>query len=445
MDLISSLTAACEAAGHMNCTSADDCRRLLGEVTTAIQRTDAAAHYDNFVPYHEREMREPDASWPIAALVRCIQTFLARPPWGDDAFRRSVWLTSAMARLGERGLSADAVVRTCAAPAIRRRLAFHIATAWHLSSSLSKEEEMQVPDELEPWLEQFELLTGVSAGVERVLPLEELLVKASTGVFGKFIDEWIADTAISHLIAWRLADSLKVEVLHSDVVLGGGAAATHWVFDRFSETYMDDWHEESLAWELSYATSPTLTAERAGFPEALLKERPTSTYLILEAIVRRHTTQRTLPTDAFAGIDVGQVQDQIIFLATAGDIKQAQDLARAAVEKTPHDTRLQNAFFFASIPSNPVIARGHFEEHSGGMLLTRLNVLACYLVEGKFDEAQTLLQAVRDIESTGVRAWLWSPAFLLDQSNSRVIQYYDSQDWVTETWAVLWERDHSTG
>lgn len=438
IELISRMTAACAESGHATCPDSSDCHALLNEVEALRQQIEAAAYYDNSVPYQEREKFEPNVSWPAAALVRCIETYMAQPPWGEEAFRRSVWLTSAIARLGEKGLYADAVVRTCVAPALKRRLAFHIATAWHTGLSLSRA-EMIIPSVLEPWLLTFEELTHLDPDGDRVPALEEVLVKASTGDFNQFIDEWIANTAISHIIAWRLDGALKVEVLPSDVVLPGGATATRWVFDRFSQTYMDDWQEESLAWELSYAQSPEATAKRAGIPLTLLEERPTASVLAVEAIVRRHTDSTGIVTStAFAGVDIQEIQEQIVFLATAGDIKQAQDLARAATEKTPHHTQLRNAFAFTLIPSDPAAARSHFEGTSEvENPLPAFNIVACLLVEEKIEEAQALISALRITTSQSVRAWLWSPHYLLKQPESTVIQYYDLAEWLSEVDAVL--------
>lgn len=436
IDLFTRLTRACANAGHVDCNNSSDCQALLDEVEAVRQQIEAAACYDNFVPYRQREKTEPNLTWPMAALVRCVETLIVQPPWGEDAFRRSVWLTSAIARLGEKGLYADAVLRTCLAPALKRRLAVHIATAWHTGRSQDLK-TIGIPQQLQPWLSEFEQITGLAFG-RRVPPLEEVLVKASTGDFGRFIDTWIATTATAHVIGWQLDNALTVEVLPTDVVLPGGATATRWVFDRYSQTYLDDWHAESLSWELSFAESPELTASRAGIPLNVLKERPSATLLAMEAIVRRHTGPGDVGTSsAFGGVDVREIQDQIVFLATAGDIKQAQDLARAATEKTPHHVQLRNAFAFTLIPSDPGTARSHFEQSWTEETLGKLNVVACLLAEGKTSEAIRRVLSIRKSDSQAIRAWLWNPEYLLRRPDSTIIQYYESSEWLADVEAAL--------
>lgn len=437
LDLVSRLAVACAESGHLSCQNAEDCESMLQDLEAVKVQVEASAHYDNFVPYQQREQTEPNAAWPMTALVRCITTLMAQPPWGEDAFRRSVWLTSAMARLGAMGLPADAVLRTCAAPALKRRIIFHIATAWHGRCDLEGD-VYTIPQVLHPWIAKLEELTGLRFGSDRVPPLEEVLVKASTGSFSDLIDDWIANTATSHVIAWRLDNAFRVEVLPTDVVLAGGITATKWVFDRFSQTYLDDWDEESLVWELCYAQSPQMTADKVGIPLRVLEERPSAIVLALDAIVRRRTDPECIVTSsAFAGVDIGELQEQIVFLANAGDIRQAQDLARAATQKTPHQPQLSNAYAFTLIPSNPAIARSQFEEDNAGDMLSDLNIMACFLTEGKKDRVAEILSTLRSTEHSALRAWLWTPSYLLGRSSDSIMQYYEVSEWLDEVEAIL--------
>lgn len=437
IDVFARLTRACANAGHLDCLSPSECQALFDVLETDQQRVEDAARFDIFVPYRQREHSEPNLTWPTAALVRCVETLIVQPPWGQNAFRRSVWITSALARLGERGFNADAVLRTCLAPSLKRRLSVHIATAWHTGRS-QKVPAAEFPYQIQSWLEEFERITGLGVDHNRIPPLEEVLVKASTGDFGQFVDTWIATTATAHVVGWQLDDALTVEVLPTDVVLPGGATATRWVFDRFSQTYLDDWQSESLSWELSYAQAPELTASRAGVPLHVLEERPSATSLALEAIVRRHTGAGGIgASSAFGGVDLSEIQHQIVFLATAGDIKQAQELARAATEKTPHHADIRNAFAFSLIPTDPDTARSHFERDRTATPLSSLNIIACLLAGGKTNEAQRQIVALRESGGPPIQAWLWSPKYLLKGPESTIIQYYESPDWLADVEAAL--------
>lgn len=278
----------------------------------------------------------------------------------------------------------------------------------------------------------------MSTASPRIPPLEEVLVRASTGPFANFVDIWIANTATAHIIDWRLEGALKVPVRPEYLVLPGGPTATQWVFDRFSTTYMDDWDAESLSWELSFASASERTAARAGIDLAILKERPAAASLAVEAIVRRHTNITHLRgSSSFGGVDPRQLLNQIVFLLMARDFEQAKDLARAAAGKAPHDEWLRNAYAFTLIPSAPADACSLLEGGVPEGPLKDLNVLSCLLAERRVEDAQNLVVKIRLAERASGNFWLWSPRHLLKLGASTVLEFYQSSEWLSEVEKLL--------
>lgn len=441
-ELVSTLARSCASRGHDSCRNPDACELLLSSVSTADDLVAAALQYDVAIPYNDHGGSEPNATWPVAALLRCVSTHIVQPPWREGAFRRSVWVTGALARLGEKGLSADAVLRTCVGPSLKQRILILVATAWH-SARLRNLPNSIHPHNLYHWVQRFEDVNSLKCSSPDMCPsLEELIMMATTGEFEAVFDDWLSKTAAAHIVDWRLQDALIVEVLPSDVVLPGGATATRWVFDRFSETYLDDWAPESLSWELSFTKAPERTALRAGFDALLLEERPTATSLVIDATIRLHSGERPVSSSSdFGGVDAGEIQRQIIFLANSGDIKQARDLARAAMEKAPTDPRWETAYAFMQIPSDPAAARVLFHRQSRYNtqinILNALNIASCFISEGNRASALETLAQLQKAVSPNVKFWLWDPEYLLQDQGGSSIHFYSSTEWIEQVKDLL--------
>lgn len=436
------LSNLCAEQNHKTCADTGLCGDLADRINSEIVNDRLARTFDVSIPYVEYNQYEPSQAWPTAALVRNVNDLILNSPRGFDAFRRSVWLTSSIARLGERGFPPSALIRTCVAPSLRRRLTFEISTNWHALKS-QKVTEDDIDSSLFPWIEYFSEYYKIDLNVVPIPSLEDVLVLASTGAFGDLIDDWIATTAISHIIDWRFDGAHKVDKISpTDCILPGGLPATHWVFDRFSYTYMSDWRTESLAWEISYAHSPEQTAARAGVDIALLQERPASLTLTLEAIVSRHTTIHGAgEPHIFGGVSINEIILQIVHMLNSGNVKQAQDLTRAVMEQVPYDGEILNIHAFVNIPENPKYSLDLFESSPNGIneTIKFINVVSCYLAQGKTDVAAILLRQKNEISNsnTTVDGWFWNPRYLMGERVAAKVQGINSARWIKKTQSII--------
>jgi len=139
-------------------------------------------------------------------------------------------------------------MRTCLGPALVRRIIVQISAFWTLARE-GKADRSRLRT-LEAW---FVLLDNEpQLATQNSVPMPDVVVAALHGQTGKVAKEWVAHAAVTHLIGWRLDNYLRADVSDDDVILVAGSDSTRWVFDRFTETYLDEWRRTSLEWELVF-------------------------------------------------------------------------------------------------------------------------------------------------------------------------------------------------
>jgi hypothetical protein len=167
--------------------------------------------------------------------------------------RRSIAVTSALARLAERGIPADEIMRTCLGPVLIRHILLHVAAMW-LSVARGDLDPSDIPHHFEPWFVIFDKEPALKIGAD--LELSEVLVAAMNGLPIRAAKEWVREAAIAHLLDWRVDNFLHVKLSPDETVLPAGRDATQWIFDRFTKTSTDDWEKTSLEWELVGSFAP---------------------------------------------------------------------------------------------------------------------------------------------------------------------------------------------
>lgn len=122
LTLLADAAHDCARDQHERCLGSTACIAVWHAQEAALERDTASRQYDISVVVRSVS-GEPTAHWPTAALVKTVDSCLLQPPWeSPDRFMRSILITSALARHGERGIPADAVIRTALAPRLRRQV-----------------------------------------------------------------------------------------------------------------------------------------------------------------------------------------------------------------------------------------------------------------------------------------------------------------------------------
>ena len=416
----------CRESGHTMCDPPGACDRAL---ESARQRSDfdlAARQFDLAQVCNVPLLEPPAHTWPTAALFRVVtQTLLEIPAWSRSAHRRTVWLTSALARLGERGIPADAIVRTYFGTRVRRQMVIEIVGAY-IAIRRGRVEMNQIPPTLREW---FPL---VPDGRD----LDELLAECLAGPMSDTVEEWIQHGAIAHVVAWkRNAD--PVDVAPEDRVVQGGVDATRWLIDRFTRTMLDDWSHSSLLWELAYLSEPEVTARTVGVAATLISERPVSESMVVRAIARR-TREPSLSDEVFGGMLPIEVMENVIALTLRDERSAALELARKAVEFSPARMEFEQALAFLLIPENPNEAERRLRSMQGRRGAPEGLLTACFAIckvrQGLGVQA---LSELRDLstDADDRRFWLWRVESL--NENEPTLQETSLAEWATSALAML--------
>lgn len=428
MRAVQRLTNNCKERGHRSCQNETTCEELSLTAAAEAEAYQAAIQFE--VPSGSFEMsgEGPNALTSTAVLMACASSNILSVPWARQGLRRSVWATTALARLAERGIHADAFVRTHLADALRRKIALHVATAWAHSQREGSRDG--IPYQADAWLGRFEEVVQFSHSNQNPTFIDAL-VAASTGNFRTIIEDWIQSTAIAHLIAWRIDDALTVQVPVELLAIDGGPQAARWVFDRYTKTYIHEWNSESVAWEMSFALAPEETARRSGVDVRWLMERPPSLVLAANTLVQQHTLWADEPDLILSGVSEGQVIEDILHLVYTNEIRSAQEFAAELCNRNPGSYALKRLRAFTLIPTDPGFARALIidNRHVDDKWLSAVNLAACAISEQDFQAADRQIAALDLSDLSERKAWLWVPS-LLDSGRGEV-RLYRADQWVT--------------
>lgn len=420
----------CGEGGHEECEGSLVCERVAAHSEQEILFDSKARSFDVGAVAADYRNREPSAAWPTTALLRVVHDGLERVPWSDGAFHRSVMITSALARLGERGIPADSIVRLCVGPLLARRVTVHVvhALAAVRGGGIAKE---NLPWQLQGWLPTFGHLPDMDEGA--------LMMSALTGPGVGELNEWVDEAALAHLIVWR-RDAERVRLDPEDRVLPGGVDATRWIFDRFTKTRLDEWRTTSLHWELSYLERPEEACQRAGVPVRLVSERPVSLAMTVSALARR-VPAGTSDAEVLAGMTLSEVMQELVTLAKVGAFEAAVALASRARSAAPASTELAIAHAFLLITKNPeaseVELRHLLLRDSAQKPLIYMNIAAALFRQGKAgDEILDVLED-ENVEPSDQLAWLWSPSAL--REGTLRLEEFQVSSWRAEMVALLRE------
>ena len=389
----------CEEGGHVMCNYDGSCEQALDNAIQRARFDLMARQFDLARLVIPPASEPPKHTWPTSVLFRVVkQTLIDEPAWSKSAHRRTVWLTSALARLGERGIPADAVVRTYFGTRIRRQMVIEIVGAY-TAVATGRVTFNEIPRTLRDW---FPL---VPEGGNR----DELLAHCLAGPLSDTIEDQIQHGAIVHVIGWR-RHAERVEVAPEDRVVEGGLDATRWLIDRFTRTALDEWFRSSLDWELANLSDSEATARTAGVPAVLVAERPVSESMVVEAIGRR-TREPSLGDEVFGGMAPVELLDNVIALTLRDERSAALELIRKAVEVSPARLEFEQALAFLLIPDSPTEAERRLLSMRGRRgapeeLLTACLAI-CKLREGHVSE---MLASVGDLARSSDlrRYWLWT-------------------------------------
>ncbi|QEE60137.1 hypothetical protein FVA74_00115 [Salinibacterium sp. dk2585] len=425
------IAAECDSRDHEFCGGSGHCRTAATEHAAEQARLRQAAEFDAGKERLSLQLSQPSANWSTSALLRTARDLLLTPPTRDPLWR-SIAITTALARLGERGLSADALVRTGFARDLVLKIIRDASMFW-CAGTLGT--DTTIPAVLQPWVD---LLDGEKAlaSHRQELPAHVASV-AIAGAVGGRAEAWLREAAIAHIVGWRIDGYLRVERHPKDLVLMGGRDATLWIIDRFTRTFPRDWSYSSLNWELAFNANSEAVAQVSGVPAEILTERTVTSGTLVEAV----TSKITKPyLDDFEERKLGE--SSIASLATlldGGQYDTALRMARRFHEAQPQQVHFALAYAFCLIIQDPAAARSILDniqipKDSDAIGIRLANLVTCSLVQrdlpGARAQAKRLANRMADAS-----AWLWEPQSLF--SGQPRVRFQSISDWLRDFEAAV--------
>lgn len=411
----------CRDTDHRDCDPPGICEQAWEAAAQKIDFDAAARQYDIGAQRRPPAVEQPAHTWSTVALFRVVvrQLFNERP-WAQMAFRRTVWLTSALAKLGERGIPPDAVIRTYFGTRICRAMTLEIVSA-KMALLDGRVTIDQLPPQVRDWLPHLPARQT----------FDELAIESLTGPFAEDMQQWIRHAALAHLLDWR-HDAQLVDIAPEDCAVPAGAEATRWLVDRFTRTALDDWFRSSLDWELAYRSDPLGTSRAVGVSPNVIAERPISEAMVINAIGRR-IREPSSHDEVFAGMSRVEVMDNIIGLSLRHERQAALALTRKALQVRPTDSDFGQAMAFLLIPVNTVVARHRLLElrvsRGDSDPLINACLAICALREGGHADAVDGLKALAALDEA-FSCWLWTPETLT--SPEPELGEFSISEWASE-------------
>jgi hypothetical protein len=420
----------CEVLAHSLCGD-ESCRRVLDEHWVEYERAEAARPFDASVEAHSVRQSMPDVSWSTGALLRTVCDQLEEPPL-PGGLKRGITITSALARLAERGMPADAVVRTCIGPRIVRGLVLRVSAIWINIENGSI--DIDAVADFKSLLAKLD--ADIRSNPDEHTTLPSVVATGMHGVLGQHLRDWIAEASITHILGWEFDDYLSVTISQQDRVLSAGRDATLWVFERFSKTYLDEWSRASLDWELVYNQDPELVAGAVGMSRQFLDERAIDSLSVVTTLKHRLTGAKQDPDSA--NLQALEVFEAAVALLQRRRNREALSVAQQAVDLDPNNAQMRQVLAFCMIPYQPGQAEelmaGLFIETALQQAVKEANLISVHLADGDLPTARLLAQDVSWSDLDEI-VWLWKPESLMWGEPATVL--LPLRDWFSEALLVL--------
>lgn len=432
----------CAEGGHQMCSAGRSpygCNSLAERAALDVERLERAQLFDAGQEHMTHLTGFPDRTWTSTALLREVIESWMTPPWHDIRgwFQRGVWATAALARLAERGIPADALIRRGLQRRFRLQLTTLVVTA---RADLAVREERSprppIAPPLMPWVEVLASCgdQSVDRDTDAARNLPVRIAKALTGEFRAVVDTWLRESSIKDIISWRLDADPHDGLAEGDLTIRGGSDALGWLIDRLECTRLHDWREASLLWEIRYLDEPEDTVADAGVLPRLLEERPTHLDLVIQAL-RRSVRYKLVDDAVLGGLSVSELMSQVTALIGDGHLATAVELLDAGVTERPYHQQLRSLLAFCLIPVEPARALGLLNALSvHGTLsdgLLGVNRAAANLRRGEVAAAKSELTDVLN-RAHDSDALLWPLSSLLGQAAPAAVCSTTTHAWARE-------------
>lgn len=365
-----------------------------------------------------RDRGMPDDHWHTVSLLRTVAMACSAPPWTrgglgsyGDKFKRDVAVTSAAARLYERGFEVDALVRSGLGARLRGAV---IGFAVHAAVDRCHRPDVDVPRPAEELASQLldripteEVPTDPNAFFFQVMR-EDRYIPFTSAVAG-----WIrAEPRVAELLCWIMPTRdawarIEPAELERDAV-------QTWLLDRFLLTYLSDWWTSSLHAEHRWVEKKISSPLANGQLELRLVPQGR-----LNAEIARRAVEGDRVANSFTTIE-----EEVLEHLEAGRHETAITLVHGALFASPRSPGLRNALAFCLIPENPPGAEdllSELVEEEVVLPVALANRAMAAILRGDRDTAIQSAAILERIHWEQHRCWLWD----YDDGELRIVQTDD--------------------
>ena len=324
--------------------------------------------FDARASYLSESKRSPIQQWSLQSLLYRLKELVQTPPWayGEIDVSRSEHITNITQLLSARGLELSKHLDSAIRQQVRMSLFQLIAP-----SQIAKKE---APNEVEIWrkyiTESMEVTKSITKNSQslRVKNTDSSLFQMSVT-----LGLWSDLTSLESVIGWEAPKEKLTDMLNSqsntkfDESFLNERHNGKWIFDRFTETYIDRWDTESLCREWSFIhgqiappCSPFELKSREVKVSALSQEMSDRLIKVNKDQSLKFTTSRT--PEHQTGLMTSQLVKPAVGFLGQGRFTEAQALFEAILQMDPSDPDANNNLGFCLIPQNPELSLKYFDE-----------------------------------------------------------------------------------
>lgn len=273
----------------------------------------------------------------LTTLLKRFDDVITVPPTGAERQRaeRLMLLQSLLCEIATRGIEPEEFVRTVAC----RRITSSMITGIGLAVVLGGRDDIDYTEELlelQPWKELIE----VGAETRDLSPPTALsrIWRMSPIVMGT-----LETLTIEDILQWNPPKSLSESPSRS------AGLELNWLFERFTETYLDGWSLDSLMMEWRYLHGSTPGACNAEF----MRERHVDPDALAKAITERTVDRYDREKQ---GVNTAEHVAKAIEMLRDGRRVAAAAIFESIAEIQPNDAHAFNNWGFCLIPDQPDVA-----------------------------------------------------------------------------------------
>jgi hypothetical protein len=408
--------------------------------------------YDARAAYLSESERSPRPQWSLQSLLYRFKELIQTPPWQFEnaTEERNAEIRDIVILLGARGLSLEEHLNSTARFFARMGLFAEL-----IAGRATGVDEHSV---IGQWIEFIDRegsklpempsgQSGVGGGAEKLPPFHEIILLGMWSSLAPIEDvlAWVPPTETFEVLASRPKDEFDADAARR-------ASEGRWLIDRFTETYLDRWDDDSLCYEWSFLhgqASPPCSPFELRAREVKLPELSAEMADRLVKKVRRKAKsgREVRRLDVSTSMITSHLVKPAATFLREGRFTEARALFEAILQTDPESADANNNLGFCLLPDNPQLALKYFDETerltgARGDLLAANRMLALAklgqvtavldIADGAFGLSLSSVQDEAVKLAPGVGSYVWNIPSVLTGASPQLDEVSDLRSYAAE-------------